>query len=668
MDGSLFTFDPIQPQKDMTRPMIIDSFAGGGGASTGIEMALGRSPDVAINHNEAALALHEANHPETLHMIESIYAVDPDEVCKGRHVGLAWFSPDCKHFSKAKGGKPVSKNIRGLAWVVVHWAERVSPDVIMLENVEEFKTWGPITDEDKPDPARSGETFNEWVKALKKLGYKIQWRELRACDYGAPTIRKRLFVIARRDGLPIVWPDATHGAPSSHEVQAGKLKPWRTAAECIDWSIPCPSIFDTSAQIKEKHGLRAQRPLRPNTLSRVARGLKRYVMDAENPFVVCSTAPSITRFNGGATGQDMRDPMPTITANSYIKRPGGAAPLGIVAPTIIRHFGNSTGQSIATPAPTTMTGGGGKTGIVAPALMSLKGTDRRARDITAPHATVLAGGGHSALISPVLTYAQHGGAVRDVRDVREPHHTICANSKDQNAVIIPTLIQSGYGERAGQAPRCLDMSKPLGTIVAGGIKHAVASAFIAQQNGGPRMASNSGHDARKPMPTITATGSQQTPITAFFAKYYGTGDGARMDEPAHTITTKDRFGHVQPELSAPPFSKDHMNRAREVAEFLRSHDAWVGGEFVTLTIKGVEYVIVDIGLRMLSPRELFNAQGFPSDYVIDGVWEKTEGDWKFKTFTKNVQVSCCGNSVAPNMAEALARANCSHLIEVSAAA
>jgi DNA (cytosine-5)-methyltransferase 1 len=277
----------------------------------------------------------------------------------------------------------------------------------------------------------------------------------------------------------------------------------------------------------------------------------------------------------------------------------------------------------------------------------------------------LAGGGHSALIAPILTYAQHGGANRDIR---APHHTVCANSKDQNSLIAPTLIQTGYGERKGQAPRALDMGAPLGTVVAGGIKHAAAAAFLAQQNGGPNMDANAGRDPRAPLSTVTAAGSQQTPVAAFFAKYYGSGDGARHDEPLHTITTKDRMAHTQAQMAAPPFSAEHQDRAREVAEFLREHGAWDGGEFVTVTINDTTYVVVDIGLRMLTPRELFNAQGFPSDYVIEGTWKKTGDDWTFKSFPKNVQVSCCGNSVAPAMAEALVKANCQHMIETEIAA
>lgn len=577
----------------MARPLIIDSFAGGGGASTGIEMALGVSPDYAINHSAAALALHAANHPETTHLQTSIYAVDPrDIVKKGQRVGLAWFSPDCKHFSKARGGTPVNKNIRDLAWVVVHWAEMVRPEVIALENVEEFQTWAPLRQMRdlqgrlrfdafgrpmmEPDPDRKGETFRRWVKRLRRLGYKVEWRELRACDYGAATIRKRLFLIARYDGRPIVWPDPTHGDPGSEAVKSGKLEPWRTAAACIDWSIPCPSIFDTAVQIREKLGLKAKRPLAANTEARIARGVKRYVLGAARPFVVNLTHR--------ARLEDADAPLRTIT---------GA------------HRGEKA--------------------VVAPHLMSLKGTARRDSAITAPHPIVLAGGGHSAVIAPML-------------------------------------VQTGYGERPGQAPRALNPLAPLGTIVAGGVKHAPAAAFLAQHNTAKNGA-NPGRAIDRPVSTLTATGSQQTIVAPWFAKYFGTGTGARTDEPCHTISTRDRFGHMQASLSAPDFAPEHEARAREVAEFLRRHGAWDGGAFVTLDIEGQTFVIIDIGMRMLTPRELFTAQGFPSDYVIEGVWNEKGGDWIWQPFPKTVQVSCCGNSVSPHPARALIQANCGHLAE-----
>ncbi|WP_108482291.1 DNA cytosine methyltransferase [Oceaniglobus ichthyenteri] len=508
-------------------PMIIDSFAGGGGASTGIELALGRSPDVAINHNAAALALHAVNHPETLHLDSNIWDVAPLDVTKGRHVGLLWASPDCKHFSKAKGGAPKDRNIRDLAWVVVDWAEQVRPDVILMENVEEFLTWGPLGEDGQPLKEFSGMTFELWAKRLRRAGYRVQWRELRACDYGAPTIRKRFFMVARRDGRPISWPKPTHGDPKSPAVKRGHRLPWRTAAECIDWSLPCPSIFDTGPQIMEKHGLRAVRPLAKNTMARVARGMKRYVLDSADPFIV--------------------------------------------------NIANSK--------------------------------------------TTTAGGQHHALGAPLLA---------TMRNSQKPWQ---------------------------------GCDEPTHTITAGGAGLTTIAAFIAQHHTGA-----TGHDARDPLSTVAATGSHQTPIAAWFAKYYGTGDGAPTGDPMHTVTVKDRMGHMQAALSAPPFTKDHATRARDVADFMRAHEAWDDREFVTINIQGATFVIVDIGMRMLTPRELFHAQGFPADYVIEGHWTERDGEYTWTQFPKNVQVSCCGNSVCPPLAEALVRANCKHLMKERIAA
>jgi DNA (cytosine-5)-methyltransferase 1 len=669
----------------MNRPLIIDSFAGGGGASTGIEMALGRSPDIAINHNPAALAMHEANHPQTLHLSENIYKVDPLDYVAGRHVGLAWFSPDCKHFSKAKGGKPVERNIRDLAWIVVLWGRRAKPDVIFLENVEEFREWGPLIQTDRglmPDPDAKGHTFQQWCKALRNLGYKIEWRELRACDFGAPTIRKRFFLIARRDGKKIVWPNPTHGKPTDPEVISGRKLPWRTAAEIIDWSNPCPSIFDTSEEIMEKHGLRAVRPLAPATMSRTARGLKRYVLDAARPFLVNLThgarlesvdepfntitganrgekaviAPAVIKFQTGSTGHRADEPLHTVTANSFIKRPGGAAPVGIIA--------------------------------------------------------------------PVLTAGQHGGFNRSVED---PHHTITASKKDQNAVIVPTLV--GCGGRVGQSrPRggdepmatitakadvCVatafvarqfgesighDVGEPSATVTAGGGgKSALVSAFVAQHNNDSRRDGgvNPGRAMDEPLSTVTQTGSQQGVIAAslmslkgsdrrdsdldephptvlaggrhsalvtpFMTKYYGTGDGARVDEPAHTVTMKDRFAFVEGEVATPPLTDAQFSLARAVADFMREHGFWDEREFVTVRIGGDLYTIVDIGMRMLTPRELFGAQGFPANYIIGPIYNG-------KPLSKSDQIGCCGNSVSPPMAAALVGANCSDLIEYREAA
>ena len=386
--------------------------------------------------------------------------------------------------------------------------------------------------------------------------------------------------------------------------------------------------------------------------------------------------------------------MPTVTANSYIKKPGGAAPIGVLAPSLVSLKGTARrDRSALAPHPTVLAGGG-HSALVAPHVMTMKNAQKPFNRANEPTHTITAGGAGLSLVAPVLTYAQHGGANRHPADL---HHTICANTKDYNgvsvpslisiahgfsggrreypinepkgtvtsggishALVAPSLIQTGYGERTGQAPRALDPDAPLGTVVAGGIKHAPVAAYLAQHNT-ERSDHNPGRDADAPMSTVTATGSQQTAVTAFFAKYYGIGDGAQMNQPVHTVTVRDRFGHVQADLRSPEFGPEHRARARQVAEFLREHGAWDGGEFVTLTIDAVEFVVVDIGLRMLTPRELFNAQGFPPDYVIEGVWEENGGDWTWVPFTKDTQVSCCGNSVCPDLAEALAAANCQHL-------
>lgn len=593
--------------------MIVDSFAGGGGASTGIEMALGRSPDIAINHNPAALALHKANHPDTLHLSENVWQVDPLDYVKGRHVGLAWFSPDCKHFSKAKGGKPVERNIRDLAWVVVLWAERVRPDVILLENVEEFRDWGPLREEKRngkvvllPDPDRRGATFAKWAKQLRRLGYKLEHRELRACDYGAPTIRRRLFLVARCDGRPIVWPEPTHGRPDDPDVIAGRKLPWRTAAEVIDWSLPCPSIFDTAAEIMEKHGLRAVRPLADATMCRVARGVKRYVLDAAKPFlVVCNhqgdhfrgqdvddpmntvtaardavgvLVPSVVKFQTGSTGHAADEPLHTVTANSFKKKPGGAAPLGVATAFLAQHNNDS----------------------------------------------------------------RRDGGVNPGRPADEPLSTITANPQQG---VISVFVSRQFGTSTGHA-----MDEPTYTATAAGNKSALVTPHLMTM----RNAGKPFNGADEPTHTVTAGGAGLTVVAPFMQKYYGTGDGARVDDPCHSVTTKDRFGFVETVIDLPPFTPDQKDRAREVADFLRAHGFWDEREFVTLEIGGITCVMVDIGMRMLTPRELFNAQGFPPDYVIDL-------EFNGKPLPKDAQISCCGNSVCPPLAAALVAANCGHL-------
>lgn len=546
--------------------LIVDNFAGGGGASTGIEAALGRVVDIAINHDEEAIRMHEANHPGTRHIRNNIWQVDPREVTNGEPVELAWFSPDCKHFSKAKGGKPREKSIRDLAWVVVLWAQRVKPQLILLENVEEFRTWGPLCDEGKPIKERQGETFDKWCRELRKAGYRLQFRELRACDYGAPTIRKRFFMIARCDGRPIVWPEPTHGKPGSPEVLSGKRKPWRTAAEIIDWSIPCPSIFER------------KKPLAEKTLRRIAHGIMKFVVNNPRPFIVPLThhgspgrsydsdeplvtvtganrgelaviAPHVTKFREGAIGHAADEPLHTVTANSYVKRPGGSAPLGLATATLVNtRNGEREGQ-----AP-------------------------RARSVEDPAPTVTAKGSQGAVAVARLMAAH---------------------------------IEQANGSPEGEKPlpgRAAD--DPLSTIVAKGCTQRLVTSNLVKLRG----TCAHGQPVDEPLHTVSAGGLHMGEVRAFLLKYYGTDQDPRLEEPLHSVTTKDRFG------------------------------------LVTVTIEGEEYVIVDIGMRMLTPRELFAAQGFPPDYVI-------EHDAEGRPITKTAQVAKCGNSVCPPLAEALVRAN-----------
>ncbi|WP_427033266.1 DNA cytosine methyltransferase [Enterobacter hormaechei] len=620
------------------REIIVDNFAGGGGASTGIELATGRSVDIAINHDPNAVAMHTTNHPDTLHYCESVYEVKPKIATAGRPVGLAWFSPDCRHFSKAKGAKPVEKAIRGLAWIVIRWALEVGPRVMMLENVEEFKTWGPlIVSADggqRPDPERAGETFEAFCGMLSGgipaghpalvecceflgiaadgmqaqqlvagLGYAVDYRELHACDFGAPTIRKRFFMVMRCDGVPVTWPEVTHADPKSPAVQAGKLAPWRTAAECIDWSIAAPSIFGR------------KKPLAENTLKRIARGIQRFVLDNPTPFIVkCNhtstrsgydcfrgqslneplqtitkkhgyaiAVPHLTKFRTGATGQDVTEPVPTITAGTS-KRPGGNGhALGLVeaalAPFIARQFGASVGHGAGEPSATITAGGGGKSQLV-----------------------------------------------------------------------MPTLIQMGYGERPGQDPRVLQLDNPLGTVTAGGNKFATVSAFLAKHYGGNYQGAGVGMD--EPMHSVT-TVDHHAAVTSHLVKLRGTcRDGQRTDQPMPTITAGGtHVGEVKTMLAVDEYDEQ---RAQQALEFLREYCGPDSTGLVTLD--GVVYRIVDIGMRMLQPHELYRAQGFPEWYIIDQ-------DFRGVKYAKDKQVARCGNAVPPPFAEALVRANLPELCQ-----
>lgn len=585
----------IRPQfsLDISDELIVDNFAGGGGASTGIELGLGRHVDLAINHDAEAVSLHAANHPQTRHMIEDVFAVDPVKETGGRPVGLAWFSPDCKHFSKAKGGKPRSKKIRGLAWVVVKWAAAVRPRVIMLENVEEFQDWGPLLKGGKPCPKRKGKTFAQWCARLRSLGYVLEYRELRACDYGAPTIRKRLFLVARCDGKPIVWPEPTHGAPGSEGVKSGKLKPWRTAAECIDWSIPCPSIFGR------------KKPLAEATCRRIAKGIMRYVVNAASPFIV-NTANSKTT-GRGPNVWPAEEPARTITS-----APGFA----VVAPILTEHANASTQRNFRADEPLRTQCGevkGGHFALVAPHITKFRtgstGSDAREplHTITAGPKEDPAGAPHAMGVVSAFLAKHYGGVVG--APVEGPVHTI--TSTDHHSLVSATLVHTAHGEadktgkRRGSGER--DIEQPLNTVCASP-DVAVVTSHVAKLRG-----DNVGHGADEPVHTVSAQGNHFAEVRAFLIKYYGTDQDPKLSDPLHTVTSRDRFGLV--------------------------------------SIKGEDYAIVDIGLRMLAPRELYRAQGFPESYVIGD--DGRHG----LTLTKSAQVRMCGNSVCPPMASALVRAN-----------
>ncbi|EAS3829777.1 DNA cytosine methyltransferase [Salmonella enterica] len=682
------------------REIIVDNFAGGGGASTGIEMAIGRSVDIAINHDPNAIAMHTTNHPDTLHYCESVFTVKPKIVTAGRPVALAWHSPDCRHFSKAKGGRPVEKSIRGLAWIELRWGLEVRPRVMMLENVGEFRTWGPLlAGEMRPDPERTGETFEAFIgmlttgiqadhpalaecceflnisldsedaaRLVKGLGYTVEYRELRACDYGAPTIRKRFFMVARCDGQPVTWPEPTHGDPKSEAVKSGRLKPWRTAAECIDWSIPAPSIFER------------KKPLAENTLKRIARGIQRFVIDSEQPYIV----PFIVKCNHTSSkseydcfrGQGLPEPLQTIT-----KKHGYA----VAVPHLTKFRTGATGQNVTDPAPTitagssTRPGGNGHAlGIVetalTPFLAGNGGSEYQAkpRPLDKPAHTILKQS-RACLVAPVIA-RQFGASVGHRAD--EPSATITAGGGGKSQLVTPTLIQMGYGERPGQKPRVLRLDNPLGTVTAGGNKFATVSAFLAKHYGGNYtgpgvglgepahsvttvdhhavvaahlVVNNTGHAggaADSPAHTVT-TGNHHAVVASHLVKLRGTcRDGQRTDEPAPTITAGGlHVGEVQTTLAVDEYNKQ---RAQLVLAFLRKYC----GEDCTglVTIGGVVYRIVDIGMRMLQPRELYRAQGFPDWYVI-------EHDFRGVKYAKDKQVARCGNAVPPQFAEALVRAN-----------
>lgn len=614
-------------QINLFNEIIVDSFAGGGGASTGIELATGRVVDIAINHDPDAILMHRTNHPHTQHFQASVWDVDPEEVCRGREVGLLWASPDCKHFSKAKGRKPVDKNIRGLAWIVLRWAGTVSPRVIILENVEEFQTWGPVR-RGRPVKSKTGQTFRKFIGQLEALGYAVEWRELVAADYGAPTTRKRFFLIARRDGRPIVWPAPTHGPADSPEVKAGLLKPWRSAAEIIDWSLPTPSIFDTREEVREKYGLSAQRPLRPNTMRRVARGIDKFVLKAPRPYLV------VVNHSGEFRGQEVGRPLQTITAKHGY---GMASPL--MAPWTVTNTTNSTGHTPDEPVDTARTGGGGGQMFVSATLAAI---------------------------------GQTGGGDR-IRDIREPAHTTV--SKQEDCLVGASLIQ--YHTEQGENVRGQELGGPLLTVDASnrygltgaslvkyygkGVGQEVsepAPTTLSKDHAGLTVASLSkyfggvvGAEMSQPLPTVTAVDHNALQM-AHLVKMKGENLGGPAGDPVQTITASGtHFGVVTTKVvRACP--REDLQRWPQVRACLNEFCGYDLGydEVILFNIGGAWYFISDVGLRMLTPRELYRANGFPDDYIIDR-------DFTGKEYGKSKQVARCGNAVPPPFATALVRAN-----------
>ncbi len=578
-------------QISMWDEIIVDSFAGGGGASTGIELATGRPVNIAINHDPDAILMHKTNHPFTQHFQASVWDVDPVKVCAGRPVGLLWASPDCKHFSKAKGGKPVEKKIRGLAWIVLRWAGTVRPRVILLENVEEFQTWGPVR-KGKPVKKLAGTTFHKFIGQLRTLGYAVEWRELVAADYGAPTTRKRFFLIARCDGRPIAWPEATHAPTGSEAVREGRKKPWRSAAEIIDWSLPCPSIFDTRAEIKKKYGISARRPLRPNTMRRIAHGTDKFVIKAPEPFLV------IVNHGGEFRGQKIDEPLQTVTAKH-----GYGAVEPVFAPLTMHNNTNAAGTAINDPINTITTGGHQM--LIMPSMIqyhSEQAESVRGQGVGEPIMTVDASpryGLAAATISKYYGNDQHG------QEINEPLHTITA--KDREGVVLANLSKF-YGGVVGATP-----AEPLPTVTA--IDHsAVQVAHMVKLKG-----QNIGGSVADPVQTVTAGGGHHGVVAI------------RIERVKHGTDLKN-----WPKIRA---------LLNEYCDYRLADD-----EVILFYIGGGWWYMADIGLRMLTPRELYRAQGFPPDYVIDHDYTGTE-------YKKAKQVARCGNAVPPPFATALVRAN-----------
>lgn len=585
----------IYAQESLVDEIIVDNFAGGGGASTGIELATGRRVAIAINHDPDAIRMHRTNHPYTEHLQASVWDVDPVAECRGRPVGLAWFSPDCKHFSKAKGAALVDRKIRGLAWITLRWAAKVRPRVIILENVEEFQTWGPVR-RGKPVKKLAGTTFRKFISQLEALGYTVEFRELVAADYGAPTSRKRFYLIARCDGQPIVWPKPTHS-----KTGADGLPKWRSAAEIIDWSLPCPSVFASKAEIMATYGLKAVRPLAKNTMRRIIRGVDKFTVRSGKPFIVQQ------KFQIAA--QNIEKPLTTVTAV-------GAHELckPLLAPVTVTNTSNSVGATVGEPMNTVRTGGGGG----------------------------------QMLVTPFLSECNHSGGGH-IAPVGDAYKTITA--RHTGGIVAPSLIQ--YHTEQTESVRASGLGAPINTVDASNRYGLTCANLVEYYTGGRPL------DITDAMHTVTSH-DREAVVAAHVVKFKGDNVGTPPSEPLQTVTAsagKERacsggtFAVCRAHL-AKIRSGDDLGHWPEIRALLNEFCGYTlaEDEVLLLEISGALYYIADIGLRMLSPRELYNAMGFPPDYIIDRDYEGNE-------YKKSAQVARCGNAVCPPMATALVRAN-----------
>lgn len=586
-------------QESLVDEIIADNFAGGGGASTGIELATGRRVAIAINHDPDAIRMHRTNHPYTEHLQASVWDVDPVAECRGRPVGLAWFSPDCKHFSKAKGAALVERKIRGLAWITLRWAAKVRPRVIILENVKEFQTWGPVR-KGKPVKKLAGTTFRKFIRQLEALGYTVEFRELVAADYGAPTSRKRFYLIARCDGKPIVWPEPTHS-----KTGADGLPKWRSAAEIIDWSLPCPSVFASKSDIMERYDLKAVRPLAKNTMRRIIRGVDKFTVRSGKPFIVPTGYGE--RKGQAPRVHDIDAPVPTIvgTGKENLFRP-------LLAPVTVTNTSNSVGGTVGEPVHTVTTAG------------------------------------NQMLVTPFLAECNHSGGGH-IAPVTDAHKTITA--KHTGGIVAPALIQ--YHTEQTEHVRASGLGAPINTVDTSNRYGLTCANLVEYYTGGRPL------DITDAMHTVTSH-DREAVVAAHIAKYYGGVVGEKVGEPLPTVTAsagKKRacsggtFAVCKAHL-AKMRSGDNLGHWPEIRALLNEFCGYTlaEDEVLLLEISGALYYIADIGLRMLSPRELYNAMGFPPDYIIDRDYEGNE-------YKKSAQVARCGNAVCPPMATALVRAN-----------